>query len=89
MEDWKRRVREASDGECLRVPELIASGVLQEAASEECRPVEADMIESPRQPDIRRPDLRCSEHGGVCEAIHSLLNRVMDLESRVRELGAK
>ena len=54
---------------------------MSESACKECRPSEVDMIESPRA-----PDLRCSEHEGVCDVVHGLLGRLMVLESRVKEL---
>ena len=57
-----------------------------DSTDRECRPAERDMMESPRPPDVRTPDLRCSEHKGVCEVVHALLNRVAALESRVRTL---
>ena len=30
-----------------------------------------------------KPDLRCSEHGNVCEVMHSVYNRLVALESRI------
>lgn len=32
------------------------------------------------------PDLRCEEHGGVCELLHSFHRRLVELECRVRTL---
>lgn len=54
-----------------------------EAACEEPRPIpdERDQMEVPH-----RPDLRCREHGALCEVAHSLHNRVVSLEERVRIL---
>jgi len=49
----------------------------------ECRPIpdERDQIEAPLM-----PDLRCREHGNVCEVMHSIYNRLILLESRIRTL---
>ena len=44
-------------------------------------PDERDQIEVPR-----RPDLRCREHGGVCELMHSFYNRLLKLEQRIEVL---
>lgn len=30
-----------------------------------------------------RPDLRCVEHGNLCECLHGMLGRLMILEQRV------
>ena len=38
---------------------------------------------------IDKPDLRCSEHGSVCEVMHSVYNRLVALESRIRVLEGK
>jgi len=35
---------------------------------------------------IEKPDLRCAEHGSVCEVMHSVYNRLVALESRIRVL---
>ena len=47
------------------------------------RPIsdERDQMESPP-----KPDLRCREHDNVCKVAHSLHNRVLQLEQRVRML---
>ena len=42
---------------------------------------ERDQIELPEM-----PDLRCREHGNVCEVVHSIHNRLVLLEARVRKL---
>jgi hypothetical protein len=44
-------------------------------------PDERDQIEVPPV-----PDLRCREHGGLCEVTHSLHNRIVGLEQRVKML---
>jgi len=51
--------------------------------SAELRPIpdERDQIGTPE-----RPDLRCEEHCGYGELLHDLLRRLIELESRVREL---
>lgn len=54
------------------------AGDEKRAAADPCRPSELDVP--------RKPDLRCLEHGGVCEVIHSLHGRVVGLEQRVRKL---
>ena len=48
-------------------------------AQKECRPSERDMMEVPP-----KPDLRCEEHGSVCEVVHSLHQRLVKLEEIVR-----
>jgi hypothetical protein len=48
---------------------------------EPCRPNEGDMIEAPQ-----KPDLRCREHGVVCEDVRELHRRVRLLELKVRKL---
>lgn len=54
------------------------------SSDQDARPIpdERDQISS--QPE--RPDLRCEEHAGVCELLHSLHGRLMELEFRVRAL---
>ena len=49
----------------------------------ESRPIpdERDQIEAPSM-----PDLRCREHESVCEVVHSIYNRLLLLEDRVRTL---
>ena len=47
-------------------------------------PNERDQIDGPH-----RPDLRCDEHEAYCELLHSLLNRLMRLESQVATLEKK
>ena len=47
-------------------------------------PDERDQMSLPEQ-----PDLRCSEHGGVCEVVHRLHGRLWALEERVKELERK
>ena len=42
---------------------------------------ERDQIDSPSM-----PDLRCREHGNVCEVMHGIYNRLLLLEARVRIL---
>ena len=44
-------------------------------------PDERDQINRPPQ-----PDLRCQEHDGICEVLHSLHARVVALEQRVKAL---
>jgi hypothetical protein len=44
-------------------------------------PDERDQIEVPH-----KPDLRCREHGGVCELMHSFYNRLLKLEQRITVL---
>ena len=41
-------------------------------------PDERDQIEVPRM-----PDLKCREHGELCEVTHALHNRIVKLEQRV------
>ena len=41
-------------------------------------PDERDQMEVPPQ-----PDLRCREHGGVCELLHDFYNRLLKLEQRM------
>ena len=36
-----------------------------------------------------KPDLMCSEHGNVCEVMHSVYNRLVALESRIVVLEGK
>ena len=36
-----------------------------------------------------RPDLRCSEHAGTCEVVHSLHSRIVSLEGRMVMLEAR
>lgn len=43
-------------------------------------PDERDQIYRPQPP---MPDLRCLEHGPVCEVVHSLHARIVKLEQRV------
>lgn len=46
------------------------------------------MDEEPLEP-IQMPDLRCREHICVCEVIHGLLRRVLELEQRLEILEGK
>lgn len=48
---------------------------------DETRPSERDMIERPE-----KPDLRCKEHCSICEVIHSLHQRIVQVEAKVRKL---
>lgn len=48
---------------------------------DETRPSECDMIEVPV-----KPDLRCKEHGSVCEVVYSLHQRIVQVEAKVRKL---
>ena len=50
---------------------------------DENRPIpdERDQITCPQ-----RPDLRCREHGGVCDLMHSFYNRLLKLEQRTEVL---
>lgn len=52
-------------------------------AAEEHRPI-PDERDQMIRPQPQRPDLRCEEHGGICEILHSLHNRVVMLEQRVK-----
>ena len=47
-------------------------------------PDERDMMSVPE-----KPDLTCSEHGSVCEVMHSVYNRLLELEERIRVLEGK
>ena len=47
-------------------------------------PDERDMMSRPE-----KPDLRCKEHGSVCEVMHSVYNRLLELEERIRVLEEK
>jgi len=47
-------------------------------------PDERDQIEFPE-----RPDLRCEEHCGYGELLHSLVHRLIELEGRVKGLEGR
>ena len=47
-------------------------------------PDERDMMSVPE-----KPDLTCSEHGSVCEVMHSVYNRLLELEERIKILEGK
>jgi hypothetical protein len=47
-------------------------------------PDERDQMEVPPA-----PDLRCREHDGLCKVAHSLHNRIVQLEQRLKMLETK
>ena len=53
----------------------------RKAECESCRPSEADMVEVPH-----RPNLRCKEHGRLCEEVDALHGWVRTLEERMKAL---
>jgi hypothetical protein len=62
----------------------VVGAIFPSTVSDETRPSERDMIGLPV-----KPDLRCEEHGSVCKVVHSLHQRLVQLESKVRKLERK